>query len=43
MLEGFRGSTVLCIAHRLRTIVEYDLVIVMAREAIVERDQLERW
>ena len=44
MLEGFKGSTVLCIAHRLRTIVRYDRVVVMDGGKVVECGQpLKLW
>lgn len=36
MQEGFKGSTVLCIAHRLRTILNYDRVVVMDQGKIAE-------
>jgi len=36
MQEGFKGSTVLCIAHRLRTIIHYDRVVVMDQGQIAE-------
>ena len=36
MRSGFAGSTVLCIAHRLRTVLGYDRVVVMDRGGIVE-------
>lgn len=38
MAEGFGASTVLCIAHRLRTIITYDRVVVLDQGRIVEVD-----
>ncbi len=34
--EGFRGKTLLCIAHRLRTIIAYDSICVMDQGRIAE-------
>lgn len=36
MALGFRGKTLLCIAHRLKTIINYDRICVMDRGAIAE-------
>lgn len=36
--SGFRGKTLLCIAHRLRTIIGYDRICVMDQGAIAELD-----
>lgn len=38
MAQGFRGKTVLCIAHRLRTIIHYDRICVMDQGRIAEMD-----
>lgn len=38
MTRGFRGKTVLCIAHRLRTIIHYDRICVMDKGRIAEMD-----
>ncbi|KAI1805517.1 P-loop containing nucleoside triphosphate hydrolase protein [Daldinia bambusicola] len=38
MAVGFRGKTLLCIAHRLRTIVGYDRICVMNMGQIAELD-----
>ncbi|KAJ3170330.1 Multidrug resistance-associated protein 1 [Geranomyces variabilis] len=36
---GFRDKTVLCIAHRLETIIDYDRVLVMDSGVVVEFDE----
>jgi ATP-binding cassette subfamily C (CFTR/MRP) protein 1 len=36
--EGFRGKTLLCIAHRLKTIINYDRIVVMDQGKIAEVD-----
>lgn len=36
MLEGFAGKTVLCIAHRLKTILNYDRIVVMDAGRVAE-------
>ncbi|KAL3493893.1 P-loop containing nucleoside triphosphate hydrolase protein [Aspergillus germanicus] len=38
MAAGFRGKTLLCIAHRLRTIIHYDRICVMDQGSIAEMD-----
>jgi len=44
MAKGFRGKTLLCIAHRLRTIIGYDRICVMDKGRIAELGSpLELW
>lgn len=44
MATGFRGKTLLCIAHRLKTIIHYDRICVMDQGRIAELDQpLRLW
>ncbi|KAL2813648.1 P-loop containing nucleoside triphosphate hydrolase protein [Aspergillus cavernicola] len=38
MAQGFSGKTLLCIAHRLRTIIHYDRICVMDQGSIAEMD-----
>jgi ABC-type multidrug transport system fused ATPase/permease subunit len=38
MVRGFRGKTLLCIAHRLKTIIGYDRVCVIEDGRVVELD-----
>lgn len=38
MAQGFHGKTLLCIAHRLRTIIHYDRICVMDQGQIAEMD-----
>ncbi|EED16527.1 ABC multidrug transporter, putative [Talaromyces stipitatus ATCC 10500] len=38
MATGFKGKTLLCIAHRLRTIITYDRICVMDQGQIAELD-----
>lgn len=38
MAAGFKGKTLLCIAHRLKTIIGYDRICVMDRGSIAELD-----
>jgi ATP-binding cassette, subfamily C (CFTR/MRP), member 1 len=42
ILKGFHDCTLLCIAHRLRTIIGYDRIIVMDAGVIAEVDTPER-
>lgn len=39
MATGFRGKTLLCIAHRLKTIINYDRICVMDQGRIAELDE----
>jgi ABC-type multidrug transport system fused ATPase/permease subunit len=39
MAQGFEGKTLLCIAHRLRTIIGYDRICVMDQGQIAEMDK----
>ncbi|KAJ3181536.1 hypothetical protein HDU85_003477 [Gaertneriomyces sp. JEL0708] len=34
--ECFEGATVLCIAHRLRTVMDYDMIIVLSAGKVIE-------
>lgn len=44
MAKGFKGKTLLCIAHRLRTIINYDRICVMDQGHIAELDEpLKLW
>ncbi|OJD13223.1 hypothetical protein AJ78_06297 [Emergomyces pasteurianus Ep9510] len=44
MAQGFKGKTLLCIAHRLRTIINYDRICVMDKGRIAEMDEpLKLW
>ncbi|KAF2405484.1 ABC multidrug transporter-like protein [Trichodelitschia bisporula] len=36
--SGFKGKTLLCIAHRLKTIIHYDRIVVMDQGGIAELD-----
>jgi ABC-type multidrug transport system fused ATPase/permease subunit len=38
MMTGFKGKTLLCIAHRLKTIIHYDRIVVMEAGRIAEVD-----
>lgn len=38
IIDGFRGKTLLCIAHRLKTIINYDRICVMDAGQIAELD-----
>lgn len=38
MRQGFAGKTLLCIAHRLKTIINYDRICVMDQGQIAEMD-----
>ncbi|KAH0286486.1 ABC multidrug transporter-like protein [Aureobasidium namibiae CBS 147.97] len=39
IVKGFRGKTLLCIAHRLKTIIGYDRICVMDKGQIAELDR----
>ncbi|KAJ4344427.1 ATP-binding cassette transporter yor1 [Didymosphaeria variabile] len=39
IVDGFRGKTLLCIAHRLKTIIGYDRICVMDAGIIAELDK----
>lgn len=44
MARGFKGKTMLCIAHRLKTIIHYDRIVVMDNGVIAECDEpLRLW
>lgn len=38
IVKGFRGKTLLCIAHRLKTIIGYDRILVMDQGNVAELD-----
>jgi ATP-binding cassette subfamily C (CFTR/MRP) protein 1 len=38
IVTGFKGKTLLCIAHRLKTIINYDRIVVMDQGRIAELD-----
>lgn len=38
IISGFKGKTLLCIAHRLKTIISYDRICVMDAGLIAELD-----
>lgn len=39
IVQGFKGKTLLCIAHRLKTIIGYDRICVMDKGQIAELDR----
>ncbi|KAI5206406.1 ABC multidrug transporter-like protein [Aureobasidium subglaciale] len=39
IVKGFKGKTLLCIAHRLKTIISYDRICVMDKGQIAELDR----
>jgi ATP-binding cassette subfamily C (CFTR/MRP) protein 1 len=39
IVSGFRGKTLLCIAHRLKTIIGYDRILVMDKGRVAELDR----
>jgi ATP-binding cassette subfamily C (CFTR/MRP) protein 1 len=39
IVSGFRGKTLLCIAHRLKTIIGYDRILVMDAGRVAELDR----
>lgn len=37
ILQRFKSSTILCVAHRLETVLDFDLVVVMDQGNVIEQ------